>query len=75
MLIVISIVFNVYILVVSLWGTSLGKTHPKQVVVSIAGLAANAFEKYVVNTGNAVRDMGPLRRVEGRVSKYKDWHT
>jgi len=49
MLIVISIIFNVCVLVNSLWKTSLGKTHSKQVIVSIAGLAANTFEGKAAN--------------------------
>jgi hypothetical protein len=60
MLIVFSILFNGFILVMSLCGTSLGKTHPKQVIVSIAGLAANMFESEVANTEHAANDIWDL---------------
>ena len=60
MLIVLSIIFNVFVLVNSLWKTSLRKTNPKQVIVSIAGLAANTFESKVANNGHAVSDTWDL---------------
>ncbi|KAE9376025.1 hypothetical protein N431DRAFT_278298, partial [Stipitochalara longipes BDJ] len=60
MLIVLAILLNGSILVMSVWGTSLRKTHPKQVVVSIAGLAANMFESEVADPGHAVSDTWDL---------------
>tara|TARA_R110002003_G_scaffold1005_2_gene21957 strand:+ start:9885 stop:10910 length:1026 start_codon:yes stop_codon:yes gene_type:complete len=43
-LLVLSIVFNSFILIASLWNTKLAQTHRKQLVVTVAGLAASKFE-------------------------------
>ncbi|KUJ17119.1 uncharacterized protein LY89DRAFT_540798, partial [Mollisia scopiformis] len=59
-LIVLSIIFNGSILGVSLWKTSLGKTHSKQVIVSVAGLAANIFEHELAKTGPAIGNVWDL---------------
>jgi hypothetical protein len=55
-LLVLSIFFNSFILFKSLWRINLGKTHPKQMIISIAGLAANSFDGKVANTVHAVSD-------------------
>jgi hypothetical protein len=60
MLLVLSIVFNIFILVMSLYRTSLSKTHPKQISFSIAGLTATTFDNKVASTGNAVDDLWDL---------------
>ncbi|KAH7402841.1 hypothetical protein BKA66DRAFT_578240 [Pyrenochaeta sp. MPI-SDFR-AT-0127] len=46
-LLVLSITFNCLILVASLWKTSLVRTHGKQLMVTIAGLAASKFDNTV----------------------------
>jgi hypothetical protein len=55
-LLVLSILFNSFILFKSLWKTNLGKTHPKQMIISIAGLAATSFDGKVASTGDVVSD-------------------
>jgi hypothetical protein len=60
MLLVLSILFNSFILLTSLWRTSLKKTHAKQVVVSIAGLAASRFDDKAANAKPAVKEVWDL---------------
>lgn len=57
MLILLSMLFNAVILGMAIWRTSLVKANPKQMMVSIAGLAANTFESEVADNGHAVNDI------------------
>jgi hypothetical protein len=43
-LLVLSIAFNSFILIASLWRTNLARTHRKQLAITVAGLAASKFE-------------------------------
>jgi hypothetical protein len=55
-LLVLSILFNSFILFKSLWRTDLSKMHPKQIIISVAGLAANSFDNKMADTGHVVSD-------------------
>ncbi|EHK96233.1 hypothetical protein M7I_8087 [Glarea lozoyensis 74030] len=53
-LLLLSILFNAWVLFHSLRRTDLRATQPKQEIISIAGLAASAFDKNVTNRGQPV---------------------
>jgi len=53
-LLLLSILFNAWVLFHSLRRTDLRATRPKQEIISIAGLAASAFDKNVTNHGQPV---------------------
>jgi hypothetical protein len=56
-LLVLSILFNSFILIASLWKTSLAKTHRKQMMVTVAGLAASKFEDRNTSAADSIWEL------------------